>query len=94
MLTYKQWKRKLREEGYSALNKMILQHKIPTVAEFMEIPLARFITIATNDCGYQGTTNEFIVNWVHPLFLKDHGEDSNEDNPNWNQAMNGPFADE
>ena len=35
-----------------------------------------------------------IVNWVHPLFLKDHGEDSNEDNPNWNQAMNGPFADE
>ena len=60
----------------------------------MEIPLARFITLAANDCGYEGTTNELIVKWVHPLFLMDHAEANKEDNPNWNQAMNGPFADE
>ena len=52
------------------------------------------ITLAANDCGYEGTTNELIVNWVHPLFLMDHAEANKEDNPNWNQAMNGPFADE
>ena len=52
------------------------------------------ITLAANDCGYEGTTNELIVNWFHQLFLKDHAEASKEDNPNWNQAMNGPVADE
>ena len=60
----------------------------------MEIPLAIFITLAASYCGYEGTTNELIVNWIHPLFLKDHAEASNEDNPNWDQSMNGPFADE
>ena len=58
----------------------------------MESPLDIFITLAVNDCGYEGTTKELVVNWVHPIFLKAHIESSKEDNPNWNQAMNGPFA--
>ena len=81
-LKYKQWKRKLLEGGYAALNKMSLENKIPTVANLMEITLARFITLAANGCGYQGTTKEFIVNWVHSLFLKAHFEASKEDNTN------------
>jgi len=93
-LKYKQWKRELREGGDAALNRMSIEHDIPTVAELMESPLARFITLAANDCGYGGSTKELIVNWVHPLFLKAKAEASKEDNPNWNQAMNGPFADE
>ena len=28
---------------------------------------------------------------MHPLFLKAKSEASKEDNPNWKQAMNGPF---
>ena len=72
---------------------MILEHKILTVADLMENFLARFINLAVNDCGYEGTVKEFIVNWVHPLFLKARAEDSNEDNPIWNQATNGPFPD-
>jgi hypothetical protein len=35
-----------------------------------------------------------IANWVHPLFLKAKSEASKEDNPNWKQAMNGPFKEE
>jgi hypothetical protein len=31
---------------------------------------------------------------VHPLFLKAKGEATMADNPNWKQAMNGPFAEE
>jgi hypothetical protein len=37
---------------------------------------------------------ELIANWVHPLFLKAKSESSKEDNPNWRQAMNGPFKEE
>ena len=58
----------------------------------MEITLDIFITLDANDCGCECTTNQLIVNWVHTLFLKDHAEASKEDNPNWNQAINGPFA--
>ena len=28
---------------------------IPTVAELMDSPLAKYITLAANDCGYSGT---------------------------------------
>ena len=55
-LNYKKWKRKLREGEDSDLNKIILENKIPTVDDLMESPLAIFITIVANDCGYEGTT--------------------------------------
>ena len=64
------------------LNKMSLEHKITTIDDFMESPLDIFITLAVNSCGYEGTTKELILNWVHPLFLKDHNEASKEDNTN------------
>ena len=58
----------------------------------MKIPMVWFITLASDDCGYNGTTKEFIVNWVYPLFLKARAETCKEDNTNWKQAMNGPFT--
>ena len=61
-LKYKQWKRTLCEGGYSAPNKMILEHKISTVSDLMESPSDIFITLAVNDCGYEGTTKELVVN--------------------------------
>ena len=74
------------------MNNMSLEHKTSIVADLMEVTLARFITVAVNDCVFQGTTKEFIGNLVHPLFLKANAEASKENNPNWNQEMNGPFA--
>ena len=58
----------------------------------MESPLARVITPAINYSWYQGKTKELVFNWVHLLFLKAQFEASKEDNPNWNQAMNGSFT--
>ena len=58
-----------------------------TVEALMHSSLAPFIELAANDC-------ELICNWVHPLFLKAKSEASKEDNPNWWQAMHGPFAEE
>ena len=37
---------------------------------------------------------ELVCNGVRSLFLKAKSTGSKEDNPNWWQAVNGPFADE
>jgi len=65
-----------------------------TAADILKSPLSKFIHLAANECGYEGTVQELVCNWVHPLFLKARSEASQQDNPNWWQAMNGPFADE
>ena len=92
-LKYKQWKCKLHGGGYAALNKMRVEHKIPTVDELMEISVDKFIILVANYCGCESRTKELIVNWVHSLFLKAHAEASKEDKPNWTETTNGPFDD-
>ena len=62
---------------------MELLDEIPTVETLLDSPLSRFITLAANNCGYSGTTEELVVNWVHPLFLKAKAEASKADNPSW-----------
>ncbi len=83
-LKYKQYRRGLRDDGDASLAVMGLTeasfstsfsnleypaNDIPTIAEFLESPLAKYITLAANDCGYSGTAEELIVSYVHPLFL-------------------------
>ncbi len=63
----------------------------PTIEELLASLLYKFITFAANVCGYSDTFTEIFVN---AFFLKAKSEASKEDNPNWHQAMNGPFADE
>jgi hypothetical protein len=60
---------------------LLLNDGILTVAKLMEISLAQYITLAANDCGYIGTAEELIVNYIHPLFLKAHSAASKLDNP-------------
>ncbi len=52
----------------------------------MDSPLAKYITLAANDCRYSGAAEELIVNYVHPLFLKAHSAASKLDNPSWKEA--------
>jgi len=98
-LNYNQYRHELRDDGDASLSMMALSDGsegdgIPTVAELLESPLAKYITLAANDCGYSGTAEELIVSYVHPLFLKAHSAASREDNPSWKQATQGKFADE
>ena len=44
-----------RDLGDATLNAMELDH-IHTVEELMASPLAKFIHLAANDCGYDGIT--------------------------------------
>ena len=76
------------------LNEMHLADIISTITELLDSPISKFITLAANNCGYEGTTQDFIVNYVHPLFPKAKAAASQEDNSNWRQAMNGQFANE
>ncbi len=93
-MKYRQRKRYREEHGNHALNSMILENDFPTIEDILNLPLSKFIHFATNSCGYSGTVCELIVNWVHPLFLMAKAESSKLDNPNWWEAMRGPFADE
>ena len=43
---------------------------IPTIMELLDSPILKFITLAGNKCGYEGTTQDLMVNYVHPLFPK------------------------
>jgi hypothetical protein len=93
-IKFKQYRRTLKENGDESLSMMTMTDVIPTVADLMNSPLAKYITLAANDCGYSGTAEELIVSYVHPLFLKAHSSASKEDNPSWKQATRGKFADE
>jgi hypothetical protein len=77
-----------------ALMSLTLDKTIPTLADLMDSPLATYITLAANDCGYSGTTKELIVTYVHPLFLKAHSAASKDDNPSWCEATRGKFVNE
>ena len=68
--------------------------EVPSVEALMACLLSKYIHFTANDCGYKGLHYELIANWAHPLFLKAKSEASKEDNPNWKQAMNGPFKEE
>ena len=81
-MKYRQRLKQWMDESDRMLNAMELQDDVPTVQELLDSPLFPFISFATNSCGYKGTTQELIVNWVHPLFLKAKAEASKADNPN------------
>ena len=85
-LKFKQYHRRLKENGDLLLSMLSMTDGIPTVAELMDSPLAKYITLAANDCGYSGTAEELIVTYVHPLFLKAHSAASKSDNPSWKEA--------
>ena len=93
-LNIKQYRQSIRRSGDMALMSLTLDKTIPTVADLLASPLAKYITLAANDCGYSGTAEELIVTYVHPLFLKAHSAASKADNPSWREATRGKFADE
>jgi hypothetical protein len=71
---------------------MSLENSLPSIADLINSPLSKYITLAANDCGYDGTAKDLIVQYVHPLFLRAHSAASKEDNPGWCEATRGKFA--
>ncbi len=77
-----------------SLMSLALDKTISTVADLLASPMAKYITLAANDCGYSGTAKELIVTYVYPLFLKAHSAASKADNPSWRKATRGILASE
>jgi transposase InsO family protein len=71
-----------------------MKAECPTVEELLASPLSKFINFAANDCGYDGSFTTLVTNWVHPLFLSAKTGISKEDNPSWQEAMNGDEAEQ
>lgn len=72
----------------------MMDWSVPSIRELFDSGLGRFIGFAAKECGYSGSVKDLLVNWIHPMLLQAKSAASKEDNPNWFQAMNGPFADE
>ena len=54
-LDYTQYKHSLRDNGDMSLQSMMVGEQCLTVAEIMDNPLAKYISLAANDCRYGGT---------------------------------------
>ena len=65
---------------------------LPSVDELLESELGQYIDLATNSLDYRGTFSELVCNSIHPLFLAAKTGISKEDNPSWDEAMNGEDA--
>ncbi len=50
-----------------ALMSLTLDKTIPTVADLLASPIAKYITLTANDCGYSGTAKELIVSCGLPI---------------------------
>jgi hypothetical protein len=71
---------------------MSIEDSLPSISDLINSPLSKYITLAANDCGYDGTAEELIVSYVHPLFLRAHSAASKLDNLGWQEAIPGKFA--
>ena len=74
-----------------SLNNMNNEYNCPTSDDILYSPITKFITLSANTCVYSGTTEDMIVNYVHPFFINSKKETSREDNNNWSEEINGQF---
>jgi hypothetical protein len=71
---------------------MSIEDSPPSISDLISSPLSKYVTLAVHDCGYDGTAEELIVSFVHPLFLQAHSAARKFDNPSWQEATQGKFA--
>jgi hypothetical protein len=62
---------------------MSIEDNLISISDLINDPLSKYITLAANDCGYDGTADKLIVSYVHPLFLWAHSAVSKMDNSGW-----------
>ena len=75
------------------LHIMAVGYQCPTVDDIISSPLAWHITIDAEGYGCGGMAYFFIVNYVHPLFLKAKSAASGEDNLNCRETTTEVFSD-
>ena len=79
---------KLREEN-ETLGAM--DWDIPIPEDFLEENITKFVHFAPSDCGFDGSIEALVVNWLHTLMIASKTANKNGGNPNWRQATYAPF---
>jgi hypothetical protein len=69
---YKQYQQSLQFNGGWNLQLMFIEDSLLSISDLINSHLSKYITLAVNDRGYDETTEELIVSYVHPLFLQAH----------------------
>ena len=75
------------------MKNVIVEEQCPNVAKILTGPIVKYITLATNNCGYSGKTEELRASYIHHFFSS-KSSTSKEENHNWREATNGPFVHE
>ena len=88
----KQYKKYLIYISEMALKNSTVGEQCPTVAEILASPIAKYITLAKNNCGYSETAEQIIVNYIHKVLLKYKDAEIQKDKPNFREAATVPFA--
>ena len=68
--------------------------EVPSAAVLLEDKLTKFVHFAAANCGFDGSIEALVVNWLYPWMLAAETNSISGDTHNWKQAMNGPFAGE
>ena len=91
----KQYKSRLNSKKLREANETLraMDWDIPSPEALIEYNLTKVVHFADADCGFYGSIKDLFFNWIHPLMLAAKTANTNDDNPTWRQAMNGPFAD-
>ncbi len=89
----KYWQRMARRAEVGDQCLLSLEDSPESLEELFGGPLAQFIKLSAADSGLDPSqTQDLLAKLVHLLFLKTKAEASKADNPNWKQAMSGPFS--
>ena len=76
-------------EANKTLGSMDCDITIPEA--LIEDNLTKFVHFDPAGCGFDGSIEALVVNWLHTLIVSSKTANTNDDNPNWRQAKNGPF---
>ena len=65
--------------------------EIPRPEALLEYNLTTLVNFAAAGCGFYGSIEDLVVNWIHPFMLSAKPANTNGENTIWRQAMNVPF---
>ncbi len=68
--------------------------EVPTADVLLFSDLAWFVHFAATNCGFNGSVESLVVNWLCHLMLAEKSRGNDLDNLNWLQEMNGSWEEE
>ena len=80
----KEYKTRLASTKLREVNEKLgtMDWEVPDENTPMNDDITKFVHFAASDCGFDGTVEALVVNWLHPLMLAAKTAGTSDDNPN------------